>query len=206
MHAFAYQETFETPKKRRKLDTSAEISLSENVSASNVASSTTSCSLCTFKSATIEECLAKKKSDQLSREEEKLFTWLAKRKLYNSKERSILKCKTGGQPIIFHRVPTARKSADVKSPLKKRRAKVVEKVCRQMTGGDEETEIKQYAKLYKRMPATKKRQTFSSHWLQKKSCGEQKNWTGNEIIMWTYNNAVQIAEENTAKIRNNLCK
>ena len=159
-HAFAYQETFETPKKRRKLDTSAEISLSENVSASNVASSTTSCSLCTFKSATIEECLAKKKSDQLSREEEKLFTWLAKRKLYNSKDRSILKCKTGGQPIIFHRVPTARKSADVKSPLKKRRAKVVEKVCRQMTGGDEETEIKQYAKLYKRMPATKKDQLF----------------------------------------------
>ncbi len=159
-HAFAYQETFETPKKRRKLDTSAEISLSENVSASNVASSTTSCSLCTFKSATIEECLAKKKSDQLSREEEKLFTWLAKRKLYNSKDRSILKCKTGGQPIIFHRVPTARKSADVKSPLKKRRAKVVEKVCRQMTGGDEETEIKQYAKLYKRMPATKKDKLF----------------------------------------------
>ena len=60
----------------RKLDTSAEISLSENVSASNVASCTTSCSLCTFKSATIEECLAKKKSDQLSREEEKLFTCL----------------------------------------------------------------------------------------------------------------------------------
>ena len=123
-------------------------------------SSTTSCSLCTFKSATIQECLAKKKSDQLSREEEKLFTWLAKRKLYNSKDRSIPNCKTGGQPIIFRRVPTARKSADVKSPLKKRRAKVVEKVCRQMTGGDEETEIKQYAKLYKRMPATEKDQHF----------------------------------------------
>ena len=123
-------------------------------------SSTTSCSLCTFKSATIQECLAKKKSDQLSREEEKLFTWLAKRKLYNSKDRSILNCKTGGQPIIFRRVPTARKSADVKSPVKKRRAKVVEKVCRQMTGGDEETEIKQYAKLYKRMPATEKDQLF----------------------------------------------
>ena len=46
-----------------------------------------------------------------------------------------------GQPVVFYRVPVARKSADVKSPLKKRRAKVMEKVCRQMTGGDEETEV-----------------------------------------------------------------
>ena len=36
--AFAYRETFKTPKKRTKLETSAEISVSENVSASSVAS------------------------------------------------------------------------------------------------------------------------------------------------------------------------
>ena len=84
---------------------------------------------------------SKKGPDELSREKEKLFTRLAKRKLCTSKDRSILKCKTGGQPVVFYRVPVARKSADVKSPLKKRRAKVVEKVCRQMTGGDEETEV-----------------------------------------------------------------
>ena len=61
---------------------------------------------------------------------------------------------------MFYRVPVARKSVDVKSPLKKRRAKVVEKVCRQMTGGDEETEVKQHAKVYKRMPTTKKDKLF----------------------------------------------
>ena len=60
-HVFAYQESFETPKKRRKLENSAEISVCENASASSVAGSTTSCSLPTLKSATIEECLAKKK-------------------------------------------------------------------------------------------------------------------------------------------------
>ena len=144
-----------------------------------MAGSTTSCSLPTLKSATIEECLAKEDTDELSREEKKLFTRLGKRKLCTSKDRSILKCKTGGHPIVFYRVPAARKSADVKSPLKKtttnkhkqtnkhnakqnknRNAKVVEKVYRQMTGGGEESEVKQYEKVYKRMPATKKEKLF----------------------------------------------
>ena len=75
-----------------------------------------------------------------------------------------------------------------------------------MTGGNEETEVKQYAKVYKRMPTTKKRQTFSSDWLHKKSRGEEKNWYGNEIVMLTYNKAKQIAEENTEKNKNNICK
>ena len=57
----------------------------------------------------------------------------------------------------------------VKSPLKKRRAKVVEKVCRQMTGGDEETELKQYAKVYKRMSTTKKDKLFHLTGCTKKS-------------------------------------
>ena len=59
-NVFAYQESFETPKKRRKLENSAEISVCENKSASSVAGSTNSCSLPTLKSATIEECLVKK--------------------------------------------------------------------------------------------------------------------------------------------------
>ena len=67
-HASAHREPFKTLKKRGKLETSAEIYVNENVSASSVASSTTSCSLLTFKSATIEECLAKKDTDQLSRD------------------------------------------------------------------------------------------------------------------------------------------
>ena len=163
--------SLETPKKRRKLENSAEISVCENASASSVAGSTTSCSLSTLKSATIEECLAKKDTDEMSRGKEKLFTRLAKRKLCTSKDKSILKCKTGGQPVVFYRVPVARKSADVKSPLKKRRAKVVEKVCRQMRGGDEETELKQYAKVYKRMPTTKKDKLFHLT-----GCTKQKSW------------------------------
>ena len=100
-HVFAYQESFETPKKRRKLENSAEISVCENASASSVAGSTTSCSLPTLKSATIEECPAKKDTDELSREKGKLFTRLAKRKLCASKDRSILKCKTGGSQSYF---------------------------------------------------------------------------------------------------------
>ena len=75
-----------------------------------------------------------------------------------------------------------------------------------MTGGDEETEVKQHAKVYKRMPTTKKDKTFSSDWLQNKSRGEEKNGCGNEIVLWTYNNAIQIAEENTEKSKNNICE
>ena len=44
-------------------------------------------------------------------------------------------------------------------------------------------------------------------WLvAQKSRGEQKDGSGNEMVMWTYNNAVQIAEKNTEKSRNNIYK
>ena len=100
----------------------------------------------------------------------------------------------------------ARKSVDVKSPLKKRRAKVVEKVCRQMTGGNEETEVKQYAKVYKRMPTTKKRQTFSSDWLHTQNKVVVKRKTGVARKSLCGLTTIQIAEENTKKSRNNICK
>ena len=58
-----------------------------------------------------------------------------------------------------------------------------------MTGGDEETEVKQHAKVYKRMPTTKKDKHFHlTGCTKKKSRGEEKNGCGNEIVMWTYNN------------------
>ena len=107
-HVFAYQESFKPPKKSRNLTILLKYVCGYAL-ASSVAGSTTSCSLSTMKSATIEECLAKKDTDELSREKEKLFTRLAKRKLCTSKDRSILKCKTGGQPVVFYRVPVARK-------------------------------------------------------------------------------------------------
>ena len=69
-HVSAHQKSFETPKKRRKLENSAEISVCENASASSVAGSTTSCSLFTLKSATTEGCLAKK--TQINCQEKKL--------------------------------------------------------------------------------------------------------------------------------------
>ena len=82
-----------------------------------------------------------------------------------------------------------------------------------MTGGDEETDVKQHAKVYKRMPTTKKDKLFHltgcththTH-TKKRSRGEEKNGCGNEIVLWTYNYAIQIAEENTEKSRNNICK
>ena len=134
-----------------------------------------------------------------------MFTQLAKRKLCTSKDRSILKCKTGGQPVVFYRVPVARKSADVKSPLKKRRAKVLEKVCRQMRGGDEETEVKQHAKVYKRMPTTKKDKLFHlTGCTHKKVVVKRK--TGVAMKSLCGLTTIQIAEENTEKSRNNICK
>ena len=75
-----------------------------------------------------------------------------------------------------------------------------------MRGGDEETELKQYAKVYKRMPTTKKDKLFHLTGCTEKSRGEEKNGCGNEIVLWTYNNAVQIAEKNTEKSRDNIYK
>ena len=74
-----------------------------------------------------------------------------------------------------------------------------------MTGGDEETEIKQYAKLYKRMPATKKDQLFHLTGCKRKVVVNRKTGLAMKSLCGL-KNAVQIAEENTAKIRNNLCK
>ena len=51
-----------------------------------------------------------------------------------------------------------------------------------------------------------KKTNFFIRLVAQKSRGEQKNGCGNEIVMWTYNNAIQIAEENTEKTRNNICK
>ena len=48
-----------------------------------------------------------------------------------------------GQLIVFYKVPVPRKSADVNSPLRKRRAKVTDReFLRTNTGRDDETERK----------------------------------------------------------------
>ena len=81
----------------------------------------------------------------------------------------------------------------------------MEKVCRQMTGSYEETEVKQHAKVYKRMPTTKKDKLFHlTGCTHKKVVVERK--TGVAMKSLCGLTTIQIAEENTEKSRNNICK
>ena len=131
-------------RRRRTLEHSTKIFVSESVSAWGMPSSTISRSLPTLKSVAIDECLVKKG----------VHLWIAKTRTETvymvswtenvyPKYRIILKCKTVGQLIVFYKVPVPRKSADVNSPLRKRRAKVTDReFLRTNTGRDDETERK----------------------------------------------------------------
>lgn len=85
-------------------------------------------------STTFEESLGRSITSPLSKEEENLHTKLTKRKLTYSADNTIT-CKTGGQPIVFMKLRKARKpSSEAKSPLKRKRAKQLER-CRRLVSG-----------------------------------------------------------------------
>ena len=74
----------------------------------------------------ILELLNKPMDEPLEDFEEKILTKSVKRKLNTSAD-SIIRCKTGGPPVLLHKVTKAKKaSSDVRSPLRRRRAKEIE--------------------------------------------------------------------------------
>ena len=92
----------------------------------------------------MEKSLSRSLSSPLTKNEERLHTHLTKRKLNFSKTKSIIKCKTGGQPIVLKKLVKARKSSlDVSSPLKRKRAREVATYRSAIAGNTEESQNSQ---------------------------------------------------------------
>ena len=83
----------------------------------------------------ILETLHRSISSLLSKDEEKVHTHLTKRKLNFASDKAAIRCKTRGQPILMKRLTKPRKASEnAKSPLKRRRAKEVAKICSLVAG------------------------------------------------------------------------
>ena len=82
----------------------------------------------------LEETCSKYQNEPLSKLEEKVHTSLVRRKLYNNPQQTIV-CKTRGQPILLKRLVNPRKeSQSVKTPTKRKRAKIIRSVSKDIAG------------------------------------------------------------------------
>ena len=94
----------------------------------------------------------------LTKEEEAYHTHLTRMKMGQSDDKLTLTCKTRGQPLIFKKVVKPRKASTVvSSPVRKRRATLMNKIRMDVSGGSVEDEIKQQSTEIKK--ATKQKRT-----------------------------------------------
>ena len=76
----------------------------------------------------------------LTKEEEAYHTHLTRMKMGQSDDKLTLKCKTRGQPLIFKKVVKPRKASTVvSSPVRKRRATLMNKIRMDVSGGQQKT-------------------------------------------------------------------
>ncbi|GFO46704.1 amine oxidase [Plakobranchus ocellatus] len=93
----------------------------------------------------------------LSKEEEKLSTHLVRRKLNSDPGKQTLKCRTGGQPLVLQRVVAPRKHTTlVRTPTKRKRAKILNKVRSYVAGYSGESTDTQLATELKTLPTTRR--------------------------------------------------
>ncbi|GFO47403.1 amine oxidase [Plakobranchus ocellatus] len=89
----------------------------------------------------LQETLNKRPNEPFTPIEEKLHTRFVKRKLYQNPQETIT-CKTGGQPIVLKKIVVPRKeNKSVKTPTKKKQAKLVQKMREQIAGMSIESAI-----------------------------------------------------------------
>ena len=93
----------------------------------------------------------------LSKEEEKLSTHLVRRKLHHDPQKNTIKCKTGGQPLVLQKVVAPRKYTTlVRTPTKRKRAKILSKVRSYVAGPSETSADTQLATELKALPTTRR--------------------------------------------------
>ncbi|KAL8570149.1 hypothetical protein ACOMHN_030946 [Nucella lapillus] len=90
--------------------------------------------------------------------EEEYFTRMVRIKLSEASDKMTVRCKTGGQPIILQKIVKARKaSTQARTPLRKKRAKTMNKIRLNISGNTEEDAAKQQSTELKSAPKARKR-------------------------------------------------
>ena len=85
----------------------------------------------------------RKLSTPLTRAEEEYHTKLTKLKMNESGDKSTVRCKTRGQPLVFKKVTVPRKpSMSAASPTRNKRARMMENIRLDMSGSTAEDEMK----------------------------------------------------------------
>ena len=101
-------------------------------------------------------------------EEEKLNTHLVRRKLHHDPQKNTIKCKTGGEPIVLQKVP--RKFTTLfRTPSKRKRAKILNKVRSYVAGPSEKSVDTQLATELKALPITRRQHIVQRAGVKQKS-------------------------------------
>ena len=88
----------------------------------------------------------RKLSTPLTREEEEYHTKLTKLKMNESGDKSTVRCKMKGQPLVFKKVTVPRKpSLSAASPTRSKRARMMENIRLEVSGSTAEDEMKQHS-------------------------------------------------------------
>lgn len=94
----------------------------------------------------------------LTQREEAYFTKMVRIKLSEASDKMTVRCKTRGQPIILQKVTKPRKtSTQARTPLRKKRAKVINKIRLNISGNTEQDAAKQQGTELKSVPKARKR-------------------------------------------------
>ncbi|GFN94845.1 nrag8 protein [Plakobranchus ocellatus] len=116
--------------------------------------------------------------EPLSKDEETLNTHLVRRRLYADPHKKTIKCKIKGQPILLQKVVAPRKhTSQVKTPTKKKRARIIEKIRTSVAGTSKDAEDIQLAVELNRVS------TIRSHGIYKRAGLKQKiKLTGEQTL------------------------
>ncbi|GFS06253.1 hypothetical protein ElyMa_002960900 [Elysia marginata] len=91
----------------------------------------------------------------LSKEEENFNTHFIRRKLYTGPNKTTIKCKTRGQPIVLQKVTASRKDTTLaKTPTKRKRAKLVRHLRQAVARPSKDAEDTQLALELKKISPT----------------------------------------------------
>ena len=83
-------------------------------------------------------------SAPLSKDEEAYLTKLNRIKMNQSSDKVTIRCKTGGQPLVFKKITQPRKpSTQATSPLKKKRVKFMDRLRMNLSGNTADDAVKQ---------------------------------------------------------------
>ncbi|GFO36856.1 nrag8 protein [Plakobranchus ocellatus] len=106
--------------------------------------------------------------EPLSKDEETLNTHLVRRKLYTDPHKKTIKCKTKGQPILLQKVVAPRKQSQVKTPTKKKRARIIENIRTSVAGTSKDAEDIQLAVELNRVPTIRRQGIYKRAGLKQK--------------------------------------